>query len=93
MQTPEGLKESDIADSYASVAADVKTLVESARVTAVRSTDTRRIVLFPRPARMLCRLSGHVNVAKGSATVTTTADLRAEIDRGDAIVINGERRW
>lgn len=42
---------------------------------------------------LLSQLSGTVSVEHGGFTVTTSVDLRREIERGDAIIINGESAW
>lgn len=86
---PEGLRTTDIADSYETVHKDVDDLVQTGEVIAARSTDNRGMVLFPRRGRLVCSLSGTVSVEQGARFVSTSTDLTKEIDRGNVIVING----
>lgn len=80
-----GLSRNEVRDSYPGIAEDMAAMVVGGSVLAVGTQQD--LVLYPRRASFLTELSGHVTLTVGSSIVQTSADLRAEIRRGDAILL------
>lgn len=80
-----GLSRNEIRDSYPGIAEHIADMVTSGQVLAVGNNQD--IVLYPRKKPFLTELSGEVTLTSGSSIVQTSADLRHEIRRGDAILL------
>lgn len=78
--------------SYATIEADIESLIVSGGIIAVYNKEAKTDILFPRGKPFITALSGNVNVAIGSSLVETTESLQTEIRRGDAILV-GESSW
>ena len=76
---------------YPSVVEDVETMILRGEVIAYSNKEFL-LVLYPRGTPFLTQLSGEVTAQAGQQVVSTTADLRLEVRRGDAVRI-GSHNW
>lgn len=66
---------------------DIESLIIGGDVIASRNKEKRSMVLYPRGKRFLTRLSGSVTAVPGRQCMVTSANLRDEIRRGEAIQV------
>ena len=66
---------------------DIESLIIGGDIIASRNKEKRSMVLYPRGKRFLSRLSGTVTAVPGKQCMVTSANLRDEIRRGEAIQV------
>jgi len=76
---------------YPAVVEDVETMILRGEVIAYSNKEFM-LVLYPRGTPFLVQLSGEVSATAGQQVVASTADLRPEVRRGDAVRI-GSHNW
>jgi hypothetical protein len=77
---------------YPGVEEDCHNMIVGGEIIAVKNKEFKA-VLFPRGQPFITRLTGDVEAYPGAADLATTADLRREIRRGDAIRIGMRGDW
>jgi hypothetical protein len=90
-----GLSETELCDTYAKAGADLRHMIRSGSVIAIKNAESKIRTIFPRDGnrdggsdRFLVKLTGDAHVLPGGFdTVETMADLTAEIRRGEAVRI------
>lgn len=82
-----GLVVSEIKDCYPGIVADCNALIVGGTVIAVSNKELKSLVLHPRGEPFYTKLSGTVSATPGNQAITTSADLRREIRRGEAVKV------
>ena len=77
---------------YNDIEADCHSMIVGGTIIAVKNKEFKA-VLFPRGQPFFTRLSGEIVATPGLSDLETTADLRAEIRRGDAIRVGLSGDW
>ena len=65
-------------------------VVHDATVLAVRQGKLNNLVMFPRGTNFLVPLSVRVSASEGETYLRTTGDARAEVKRGETIIVAGK---
>ena len=86
------MKEITNPPAYPDVEEDCHSLIIGGDIIAVKNKEFKA-VLYPRMDPFITRLSGDVTARPGCADLTTAADLRSEIRRGDAIRVGIRGDW
>ena len=86
------MKEISNPPCYNDIEADCHSMIVGGTIIAVKNKEFKA-VLFPRGQPFFTRLSGDIVATPGCSDLRTTADLRSEIRRGDAIRVGVSGDW
>ena len=83
-----GVSLNDVKHCYLGIESDVMEWIIGGMIIAYKAD--KDMILYPRGKPFLTPLSGTVKATPGMDTVSTSTDIREEIRRGDAIMINNQ---
>ncbi|KAG5175688.1 hypothetical protein JKP88DRAFT_256808 [Tribonema minus] len=86
-----GVNRAELVDTYEGAARDMEDMIRGGEVIAIKHKEHGTVLLYPRGATFLTRLSGAVRIGPGERVATTSAPLAAELRRGEAVRIGD--RW
>ena len=81
-----GVSLNDVKHCYLGIESDVMEWIIGGIIIAYKAD--KDMILYPRGKPFITPLSGTVKATPGEDTITTSTDIREEIRRGDAIMIN-----
>ena len=89
-----GIRRSDLLDSYEGADIDIKALLTSGEVLGVRNSEDKDIILFPRGELFLVEMDGHVTLPldihkRATTEETTTLDCTGTTEKQPMDIIEG----